>query len=201
MPAVDADCWFDPSCPYTWVTARWLEEVERVRAVRVRWHVMSLAVLNEGRDDDPEGDPEGWLWQPVRLFAVVADRYGQQALTALYRVWGAAVHDRGQWPAVGDLLERAGLPRALAQVMDSGEHDGLVRASHEAGIGLVGTHVGTPVVAVPGPEGVPVAWFGPVLSRVPRGEAAGRLWDGVTSVVATPGFHEVKGRAPGPPRT
>jgi hypothetical protein len=197
---VDADCWFDPSCPYTWITARWLTEVERVRPVRVRWHVMSLAVLNEGRDVDPEGDPEGWLWQPVRLFAVVADRHGQEALAALYRVWGEAVHTRGEEPEVGDLLAQAGLPRELAAVMGSEAHDGLVRASHEAGISLVGTHVGTPVVAVPGPAG-PVAWFGPVLSRVPRGEAAGRLWDGVTLVAATPGFSELKGRPPEPPMT
>ncbi len=198
---VEADCWFDPSCPYTWVTARWLQEVERVRDVRVRWHVMSLAVLNEGRDDDPEGDPEGWSWQPVRLFAVVADRHGQEALTTLYRAWGEAVHTRGEWPDPAALLRDAGLPPGLAEVMGSDAHDGLVRASHEAGIGLVGTHVGTPVVAVPGPDGVPVAWFGPVLSRVPRGEAAGRLWDGVTVVAATPGFSEVKGRPPGPPVT
>ena len=197
---MDADCWFDPSCPYTWVTACWLQEVERVRDVRVRWHVMSLAVLNEGRDDDPEGDPEGWLWQPVRLFAVVADRHGQDALRALYRAWGEAVHTRARWPEVGDLLAAAGLPPELAGVMGSDAHDGLVRASHEAGIALVGTHVGTPVVAVPGPDG-PVAWFGPVLSRVPRGEEAGRLWDGVTSVAATLGFHEVKGRPPEPPVT
>ena len=197
---MDADCWVDPSCPYTWVTACWLWEVERVRAVRVRWHVLSLSVLNEGRDVDPEGDAEGWLWQPVRLFAVVADRYGQAAFVALYRAWGEAVHARGEWPEVGDLLAAAGLPRDLAAVMGSDAHDGLVRASHEAGISLVGTHVGTPVVAVPGPGG-PVAWFGPVLSRVPRGEAAGRLWDGVTLVAATPAFHELKSRPPEPPRT
>ncbi len=197
---MDADCWVDPSCPYSWVTACWLAEVERVREVRVRWHVMSLAVLNEGREVDPEGDAEGWLWQPARLFAVVADRHGQEAFIALHRAWGEAVHTRGEWPGVEDLLAAAGLPRDLAAVMGSTDHDGLVRASHEAGISLVGTHVGTPVVAVPGPDG-PVAWFGPVLSRVPRGEAAGRLWDGVTLVAATPGFHELKGPPHAPPVT
>ncbi len=143
---------------------------------------MSLAVLDGGR----EVDPEGWLWQPARLFAVVADRHGQEAFVALHRAWGEAVHTRGEWPEVGGLLAAAGLPRELAAVMGSEEHDGLVRASHGAGISLVGTHVGTPVVAVPGADG-PVAWFGPVLSRAPRGEEAGRLWDGVTAVAATPG--------------
>ncbi len=134
----------------------------------------------------------------ARLFAVVADRHGQEALVALYRAWGEAVHDRGEVPAVEDLLERAGLPPELAGVMGSGDHDGLVRASHEAGISPVGTHVGTPVVAVPGPDG-PVAWFGPVPSRVPRGEAAGRLWDGVLLVAGRPGSHELKGGAPHAP--
>ncbi|HYO36886.1 MAG TPA: disulfide bond formation protein DsbA [Geodermatophilus sp.] len=197
---MDADCWVDPSCPYTWVTACWLWEVERVRAVRVRWHVLSLSVLNEGREIDPEGDTGGWLWQPVRLFAVVADRYGQAAFVALYRAWGEAVHTRGEEPEAENLLTAAGLPPDLAEVMASDAHDDLVRASHRAGTGLVGTHVGTPVVAVPGPQG-PVAWFGPVLSRVPRGEAAGRLWDGVTLVAATPAFHELKGRPPESPST
>ena len=196
-----ADCWFDPSCPYTWVTACWLREVERVRPVRVRWHVMSLAVLNEGRDDDPEGDPEGWLWQPVRLFAVVDDRYGQESLAALYAAYGEAVHTRGEWPDVGDLLRGLGLPADLCDVMGSTGHDHLVRASHAAGVGLVGEHVGTPIVAVPGPGGGRSAWFGPVVSRVPRGEAAGRLWDGVTLVAATDGFHELKGRPHAEPRT
>ncbi|MGY1699272.1 mycothiol-dependent nitroreductase Rv2466c family protein [Geodermatophilus sp. SYSU D00766] len=156
--------------------------------------------MNEGRDDDPEGDPEGWLWQPVRLFAVVADRHGQDALTAPYRVWGEAVHTRGEWPDPGDVLEEVGLPQDLAQVMGSAAHDDLVRASHEAGTRLVGSHVGTPVVAVPGPRG-PVAWFGPVLSQVPRGEAAGRLWDGVALVAATRGFHELQAGPREPPRT
>jgi hypothetical protein len=196
----DADCWFDPSCPYTWMTARWLQEVERVRDVHVRWHVMSLAVLNEGRDDDPEGDPEGWLWRPVRVFARVQEEHGQAALVALYRAYGEAVHVRGEWPDPRRLLRAVGLPEELAESADTSDHDELVRASHRSGIELVGTHVGTPVVAVG--LGTPTlsAWFGPVLSRVPVGEDAGRLWDGVTLVAGTDGFHELKGRPPEPPR-
>ncbi|NEK59949.1 DsbA family protein [Geodermatophilus sabuli] len=195
------DCWFDPSCPYTWLTACWLREVEQVRPVRARWHVMSLAVLNEGRDDDPEGDPEGWLWQPVRLFAVVGERYGQDSLAALYRSYGEAVHERGEWPDVPGLLARLGLPADLAAVMGSAGSDDVVRASHAAGVRLVGPHVGTPIVAVEGPDARRTAWFGPVVSRVPRGEAAGRLWDGTLLVTATEGFHELKGRPHAEPRT
>ncbi|SFU04849.1 hypothetical protein SAMN05660657_05087 [Geodermatophilus amargosae] len=198
MTAVD--CWVDPSCPYTWVTARWLWEVERVRDVAVRWHVMSLAVLDEGREDDPEGDPEGWLWQPVRVFALVQEEHGQAALAALYRAYGEAVHGRGEWPDTHDLLRAAGLPEQLAEAAHTSAHDGLVRASHRSGIELVGTHVGTPVVAVVSGTGTRSAWFGPVLSRVPVGEEAGRLWDGVTLVAGTSGFHELKGRPHEAPR-
>ena len=198
MTAVD--CWFDPSCPYTWVTARWLEEVERVWDVHVRWHVMSLAVLNEGREDDPEGDPEGWLWQPVRVFALVQEEHGQAALAALYRAYGQAVHGRGEWPDTRGLLRAVGLPEELAEAAHTSAHDELVRASHRSGIELVGTHVGTPVVAVGYGTATPSAWFGPVLSRVPAGEEAGRLWDGVTVVAGTSGFSELKGRPPEAPR-
>ncbi|WP_442901992.1 mycothiol-dependent nitroreductase Rv2466c family protein [Geodermatophilus sp. FMUSA9-8] len=132
---------------------------------------------------------------------MVADRHGQEALIRLYRAWGEAVHTRGAWPDAGDLLGRAGLPPHLAEVMADDAHDDLVRASHAEGIGLVGTHVGTPVLAVREPGRPRVAVFGPVLSRVPRGEEAGRLWDGVVLVGGTVGFHELKGRPPGPPRT
>jgi hypothetical protein len=188
--AVIADFWFDPSCPYTWLTSRWLLEVRKVRPVEVRWHVMSLSVLNEGRDDDPEGDPEGYLWIPARICAVVQHDHGQEALGRLYTaLWTTGT---GDW--IGDLREAlatAGLPVELAEAGLSDEHDDLVRASHAEGIGLIGEHVGTPIVSVDGGQ---VVFFGPVVSRVPRGEAAGRLWDGTLLVAGTPGFHELKGR-------
>ncbi|MGA6166452.1 disulfide bond formation protein DsbA [Amycolatopsis magusensis] len=183
-----ADFWFDPSCPYTWLTSRWMTEVERVRPVRVRWHVMSLAVLNEHAEVDPEGDTEGYLWLPVRLFTAVERRYGQEALARLYTAFGTRVHRDGQWGFDGVLAE-AGLPAELAVVAESTEYDQAVRASHAEGIAKVGDHVGTPVISSGG-----VSFFGPVISRVPRGEDAGRLWDGTLLVAAVPGFHELKGR-------
>ncbi|MGP3931121.1 mycothiol-dependent nitroreductase Rv2466c family protein [Nonomuraea sp. KM88] len=193
-----ADIWFDPSCPYTWVTSRWLLEVRKVRPVEVRWHVMSLSVLNEGRDDDPEGDPEGYLWVPVRVCAAVRRHHGQEALGRFYTaLWTTG--DGGDW--IGDLraaLESAGLPAGLAEAGLSTDYDDDVRASHAEGIALVGEHVGTPIVAVTGTGDGPggsgrIAFFGPVVSRVPRGEDAGRLWDGTLLVAGTPGFHELKG--------
>lgn len=200
MVCVDARFWFDPSCPYTWVTSRWMRELERLDLVRVVWQVMSLSVLNEHRDDDPEDDPEGYLWGPARLFAVVQQRYGSDVLGRLYDVFGAMVHgsEDGWRPAV-DILTAAGLPTDLADVMETTAHDPVLRASHEAGVSLVGTHVGTPITAVDLPNGRRVAWFGPVISRIPHDDEAARLWHGTLMVAGVEGFHEIKGRPPAPP--
>ncbi|MDP9842628.1 DsbA family protein [Streptosporangium lutulentum] len=196
MPAdkAIADLWFDPSCPYTWITSRWLLEVEKVRPVEVRWHVMSLSVLNEGRDEDPEGDTEGYLWVPVRICAAVRQEYGQEALVRLYTAMWTVGRERGQdWPgSLHDALTAAGLPLELAESGMSTAYDDVVRASHAEGIGLIGDHVGTPVVAVTGADGERVVFFGPVISRIATGEQAGRLWDGTLLVAGTPGFHELK---------
>ncbi|WP_184545592.1 mycothiol-dependent nitroreductase Rv2466c family protein [Streptosporangium becharense] len=195
-----ADFWFDPSCPYTWITSRWLLEVEKVRPVEVRWHVMSLSVLNEGRDDDPEGDPEGYLWVPVRVCAAVLREHGQQALGRFYTALWTRGDDRDEQDWIGslhDALAAAGLPRELAEAGTSTAYDEAVRASHAEGMRLIGGdtggHVGTPVVAVTGADDERVVFFGPVLSRIPTGERAGRLWDGTLLVAGTPGFHELKG--------
>ena len=193
-----AHFWFDPSCPYTWLTSRWLLEVAKVRPVRVRWHLMSLSVLNEGRDDDPEGDPEGYLWVPVRICAAVRQEYGEEALARLYTaLWTNESAGEQDW--LNDLqgsLERAGLPHTLTDAGMTTAFDEAVRASHAEAVSLVGTHVGTPVIAVDGDgDGGGerrTAFFGPVVSQVPTGEGAARLWDGVLLVASTPGFHELQ---------
>ncbi|WP_141584050.1 DsbA family protein [Actinomadura sp. WMMA1423] len=185
-----ADVWFDPACPYTWITSRWLLEAAKVRPIEPCWHLLSLAALNEGRDDDPENDPEGYLWLPARVCAAVADRAGQEALGRFYTAFGARVHERKEMgpQTIPDALAEAGLSGDLAETALSDHYDGAVRASTAAGLARVGPHVGTPVVAVG-----EVAFFGPVLSRIPRGEEAGRLWDGTLLVAGVPGFHELKG--------
>ncbi|AYY15497.1 disulfide bond formation protein DsbA [Actinobacteria bacterium YIM 96077] len=188
------DFWFDPSCPYTWITSRWLLEVSELRAIAIRWRVMSLSVLNEGRDDDPEGDPEGYLWVPVRICAAVQHEYGHAALGRLYTAMWSRAHGAEGW--LGDLhsaLDGAGLPRQLADVGASSDYDAVVRASHAEGIELVGSHVGSPIVATTGEQGERIAFFGPVLSRIPTGEQAAALWDGTVLVAGTPAFHELKG--------
>ena len=191
-----ADFWFDPACPYTWVTSRWLVEVTKVRPVSVRWRVMSLSVLNEGRDDDPEGDPDGYLWVPVRVCAAVQQEYGHDALGRFYTELWSREHGTENWLGdLADALERAGLPRRVAEAATSTEHDAAVRASHAEAMARLGPHVGTPIIATTTPDGADVAFFGPVISQVPTGARAGDLWDGTLLVAGTPGFHELKATA------
>lgn len=194
------DFWFDPSCPYTWLTSRWLVEVTMVRPVSVRWRVMSLSVLNEGRDDDPEGDPHGYLWVPARVCAAVREEHGHDALGRFYAELWHPDHRGGDW--IGELtgaLDRAGLPSRLAEAGMGTAYDEAVRASHAAAMAELGPHVGTPIVATTTRDGRRIAFFGPVISRVPTGPEAGALWDATLTVAGTPGFHELKATAHAPP--
>ena len=190
------DMWFDPACPWAWITSRWLLEVERVRPLDIRFHVMSLAVLNEDRDvsDDYRALLDR-AWGPVRVAVAAGQRYGEQVLRPLYTSMGDRIHLEKQ--EIGPdmcraALVEAGLDPELAGVAGSTEYDQLLRASHAAGMEPVGLDVGTPVIHAPGPDGGKVAFFGPVVTPCPRGEAAGRLWDGVIMVAGTPGFYEIK---------
>ncbi|MFJ8041605.1 DsbA family protein [Kitasatospora sp. NPDC096147] len=191
-----ADFWFDPGCPWAWMTSRWMLEVEQLRPVETRWHVMSLAVLNEGRDL-PEQYREflDKAWGPVRVLIAAAQQHGDKVLGRLYTEMGTRFHNQGlpnERATIEAALVAAGLPAELADAADSTEYDDALRASHAEGIGLVGEDVGTPVIAVDGPDGDRVAFFGPVVTPTPRGEAAARLWDGTVLVAATPGFYEIK---------
>ncbi|WP_030763022.1 DsbA family protein [Streptomyces sp. NRRL F-2664] len=195
-----ADFWFDPVCPYTWITSRWLVDVTRVRPVTVRWRVMSLSVLNEHRDDSPEGEWEEYLWGPVRVCAAVEERFGRQALGDLLTAMGTRFHLRGDWGNLAGALADAGLPRRMAQAAGSTAYDGAVRSSHAQAVALAGADAGTPVVSVVRPDGERVGFFGPVVSPAPTGEAAGRLWDGLLLLAGVPGFYEVRRARAGPPR-
>jgi protein-disulfide isomerase-like protein with CxxC motif len=186
-----ADFWFDPACPWAWMTSRWMMEVERVRDVDVRWHVMSLAVLNEGRDL-PEKYKAAMerAWGPVRVIIAARELHGDKYVKALYDAMGTRIHPGGEKDfarVIRESLEDVGLPEELAEYAEKPDFDGQLRESHREGISLVGEDVGTPIVAVNG-----VAFFGPVVTPAPRGEAAGTLWDGALAVASTPGFFEIK---------
>jgi hypothetical protein len=190
-----AHMWFDPRCPWAWITSRWLLEVERVRPVDVRFHVMSLSVLNEHRTEERYQKSNAVGWGPVRLAIAAEQRYGNDVLRPLYTALGTRIHlhkeELGRELYTGALAD-AGLDVDLAAAADDPSYDEAVRASHAEGMEPVGDDVGTPVIHVPGPDGERVGFFGPVVTPMPQGEAAARLWDGTLLVAGTPGFYEIK---------
>ena len=183
------DFWFDCVCPWAWMTSRWMLEVEQVRDVRVEFHPMSLSVLNEGRDLD-----EGYArlmekaWLPARVVTAAMVEHGQDVVAPLYTAVGTRIHpgdDKDLPKVLAEALDEVGLPASLLDVGD--RYDSHLRAAHAEGINRVGQDVGTPVIAVGD-----VGFFGPVVTPAPKGEDAGKLWDGVLLVASTPGFFELK---------
>ena len=184
--------WFDPLCPWAWLASRWMLEVERVRPVRTEFHVMSLSVLNEGRDLDPDyRDLMDRGWVGARAAVGVEQAYGQGALRAFYTELGTRYHLRGEpvgdAGVVRDALAALDLDTSIAETATTDAWDEALRASHHAGMDPVGADVGTPVIHVNGK-----AMFGPGISPAPRGEPAGRLFDGVSLMTAYDGFFELK---------
>lgn len=185
------DFWFDPLCPWAWMSSRWLLEAAAVRDLAPRWHIMSLAVLNEGRDLPAEYvEMMATAWGPVRVCIAAEQQLGNEVLLGLYTAMGTRIH-LGKEPIGREMilgaLADAGLPAELAEAMDDLSLDEALKASHHAGMDAVGMDVGTPVIHVG-----ETAFFGPVVTPAPKGEAAGRLWDGVLLVAGTPGFYELK---------
>jgi protein-disulfide isomerase-like protein with CxxC motif len=187
----EVDFWFDPLCPWAWLTSRWILEVEKVRPVTASWHVMSLAYLNEEKDMSDEYRARlARAWGPVRVLVAAAGENGDGVLLPLYTAMGNRIHLQGREidrELVVEALAEVGLPIRLADAMEDTSYDEDLKKSHHAGMDQVGNDVGTPVISTGG-----VAFFGPVVTPAPKDEAAGRLWDGVMLVAETPGFFELK---------
>ncbi len=183
--------WFDPLCPWAWITSRWILEVQKVRGITPVFHVMSLAVLNERPDQSEEYlERMKKAFGPVRVCIAAEEGHGNKVLLPLYTALGNRAHPGGRdlnQDAILEALAEVGLPASLADAANDDSWDEKVRASHHDGMDRVGVDVGTPVISFDG-----VSFFGPVVTPAPRGAAAGKLWDGVLLVAGTPGFYELK---------
>jgi hypothetical protein len=166
-------------------------EVEKVRDISVSWHVMSLAVLNDKRDLPQQyRNLMDRAWGPVRVVIAAREQHGDGVVKPLYDAMGTRIHlrrMRNYDNVIEESLEEVGLPASLAKAAHQKKYDAALRRSHKEGISLVGTDVGTPVIAFG-----ETAFFGPVVTPAPKGEQAGRLWDGSLLVAGTPGFYELK---------
>jgi 2-hydroxychromene-2-carboxylate isomerase len=191
MTKTNADFWFDPACPFAWITSRWILEVEQVRDISVTWHIMSLAYLNQDKDiSDEYREFLKTAWQPVRVLMAAEQKHGKEVLLPLYTAMGTRIHVEQQdkdRAMIESALAEAGLDVGLADAMDDSSYDEAIAKSHHLGMDQVGNEVGTPTIAFEGS-----AFFGPVLTKAPRGEEAGVLWDASVVIAGYPHFHELK---------
>jgi hypothetical protein len=187
----EAEFWFDPLCPWAWMTSRWILEVEKVRDIEVRWNLFNLAYLNRNKEV-PEDYKAKLInsWYCTRVIAGAQNLRGDSITLPLYTAISSRIHLKKMditEQLFKDSLIGVGLSESLSAAMNDESLDVKIIESHERGIKLVGNDVGTPIIAIEG-----TAFFGPVISPAPKGEEAGKLWDGVVGVASYPGFFEIK---------
>ncbi|WP_178945618.1 DsbA family protein [Kocuria sp. TGY1127_2] len=193
----NTEFWFDPICPWAWMTSRWMSEVEELRDVEVTWNPFSLAVLNEGKDLDAGYRKNiDASWGPARVAMAVREEQGQEKVKPFYDAVGTALHPektdesdnrRRFRAAIDKALEETGLPPELADYAEKDTYDEELRRSNARALELVGDDVGVPIISVDG-----TAFFGPVMSPAPKGEDAAKVWDGTLALASYPGFFELK---------
>lgn len=192
-----ADIWVDPTCPWTWLTAQWLLEVERLRDLDVTFHLMSLSILNEKPDPTPqEQEALAAGWGPVRVLTAAALSFGEPAMRRLYVCLATLIHHERRYDYDRDLyaeaITNAGLAHTLANAADTTFYDEAIRAGHDAAFSSVPDGLGCPMIHIRQDSGGRAEFFGPVLTPCPRGEAAGRLWDSVALAAGNDSFFELK---------
>ncbi len=200
----DINFYFDPVCPFAWMTSKWVRQVQVRRDYTVEWRFISLRLLNSHIDYDAHFPPEYEAGHTaglrlLRVAAATRSALGPEAVATLYAALGAAIFDsadaasdgaRGERPFLAPVLEAAGLPASLADALDDTSHDAQIQAETDEALALTGKDVGTPILHFEPPTGV--AFFGPVISRLPSDDEAAELWDHVIALARFPGFAEIK---------
>lgn len=193
MAATPVEFWFDPACPWCWVTSRWITGIAEERELEITWHAISLAQKNDTQPDSPFYEPVQWTKRLLRVIESVKAEQGADAVAAMYTRFGTLIHHEGNFDFdLAAELEGLGIDAKHLAAFDDDSIDDVLRAQMEDGLSLVGNDVGTPIIAVPGPDGGRVGLFGPVISKVPTGEDALGLWDGLLLMARTEGFWELK---------
>ncbi len=185
--------WLDPACPFCWITSRWLVRVAAHRELDIEWLPISLLVKNGTRQGEPFFDEVNASYGMLRVMEALRAQGHADRIGDLYTELGRALHVTGGPVDLEATLDGLGLERGLAKAATDERHDAAISSAMDDGLALVGDAVGTPIIAVEGPDGSGrIGLFGPVITKLPDVEASLRLWDGFLAMVATDGFFELK---------